>query len=67
MGYVGVGDDSPTTPVGDTFRYSDACHPEPQAKDLRLFLKNPFDPTYGDNRQAHSHTNRGLSRSRPRS
>ena len=26
-------------PVGDTFRYSDSCHPEPQAKDLRLPLR----------------------------
>src|ERR1039458_2107243 len=41
------------------------CHPEPQAKDLRLFLIDPFDPTHGDNRQALSRTNRGLSPSRP--
>jgi hypothetical protein len=34
-------------------------------KDLRLSLKNPFDPMRGDNRQAHSRTNRGLGPSRP--
>src|ERR1017187_7710891 len=34
-------------------------------KDLRLLLIDPFDPTHGDNRQAHSRTNRGLSPSRP--
>src|ERR1019366_3069404 len=34
-------------------------------KDLRLLLIDPFDPTHGDNRQALSRTNRGLSPSRP--
>jgi hypothetical protein len=30
-----------------------------------LFLIDPFNPRHGDNRQAHSRTNRGLSPSRP--